>query len=686
MKPKTKFRACYERLFAGEHPWEAKNGHSSDLTSRVGSAKALGKTNSAPRSEFYLDLLCLPVEKEVILELSAPLSPAYILSERMEFARENITGLWKEAIRVLTEDVDDQLRRKHAVETLLALAAAFLTKPYANYTLDVINLLAGRMSDADDVFSALVNALDLVMRTTPDLQRDTVRLALVCVAYMGNTALATYFLQRDLFTSAMQVVHTNTSVDVISDTALFISLLATAGQTHGVSSATGLTLDPISSAVVSNSAFQPYHRKLRDYADSVDMGRIAHALSVRFARTLQTYHNSSDASTSTSWSLGLWGPEKPPETTSLATLPPPQALFLLCVWLLVHTSETFAMSMLAPSSGEPLVVTFFSLASYILTHASNNARASTYAHTVLQIIVAFLGPTTGAESERICERLLRDEVQRNEDAIERGKADPGVLVDRVDLCRQKANPLPQHPQDGTKRPRRIIVLILDNAAIFLKYNRRKHLDAPSFVLALTAVNRTAVICAQQNILLEYDWMELWRAMLGTVEFLAQRHDELPTIDVNLVASSLLEIFAVLLVYSDKFLQTPAETHLLIYELARNASVLRRVSELLPARDQKAGSKTPFRKVDAQVHWALLDSILSAVDTKISQWRESGNTVSNFFTWKSKNTLNEQTILRIIQQLDLAVLLNHESPNCASILRATRNSTGEHRRTRSAVVT
>lgn len=675
MPPKTKFRACYERLLVGEHPWIPTDANGT--RSPTGSTKALGKANAAPRTEFFLDLLSLPVEQPAVLDLFAPLAPADLLDEHKTLTRENVTALWKEALRMFGEQHVDALRRRHAVDTLLALACALLPKPYTNYTLDVITLLAGRMSDADEMFFSLVEALDDAMRKPSDVQHRAVQLALVCIAYMGNTSLATYFLHRDLFTSAMLVVHTSTSVDILSESALFISLLSTAGQAHGIANAAGLTVDPVSSAVVSNSGFQPYHRKLRDYADSVDMARIAHALSVQFSRTLQAYHTAPEFAHTTSWSFGLWPSQKPVDTPPTA-LPPPRALFLLCVWLLVHTSDTFALGMLAPPSGEPLVVTFFSLASYILTHAASSARASTYAHTILQIIVAFLGPTDGTEHSAVRDRLLCDEVARNEDALERGKADPGVLVDRVDLCRQKTNPLPHPPQDGTKRRRRLVVLVLDNATIFFKYNRSKRLDAPAFVTALVAVQRTAVLCAQQNVLLEYDWLELWRAMMGVATFIAQRHEELQQSDVHALASSLIETLAVLLVYSDRFLQTPAETHLLVYELAHNADALHRVATLLPSsKTSPRGSSHLTTRVEA--HWALLRELLAQIEAKIVEWREKPSATSYFFSRSTNRSPSTQTIMRIIQQLDLAALLSQDAPACATILRLKRATPRETRR-------
>ncbi|WFD30355.1 hypothetical protein MSPP1_001373 [Malassezia sp. CBS 17886] len=713
MPTKTKFRACYESLLRGEHPWMAHPGGAAALLPAPGahaSSKAREKANAAPRTQFYMDLLCLPVEKEVVLDLLAPVSGTDLTSERFAGVRENIHSLWKEALRTWTEEVGDELRQSHAIETLLALAWALLPKHYANYTLDVISIIALRMAEADDVFYALVAAIDHTLRdgdgddapARAEMLENTLALALVCVAYMGRTSLATYFLHRDLFSAAMHVVHTRTSVDTIGDATMLVSLLAMAGQTHGTAHAAGLGLDPVSSAVLSTAAFQPYQQKLREYSDSVDMARIAHALSFQFARIVDAYRAPADTPSGTdgvlSWTLlrpwaffagGAAAESAPDDGDAPSALPPPRAVLLVCVWLFVHTSEAFTIGMIAPPSGEPLIVTFYSLASYLLTHAAGSGRAAAYAHTVLQVMAALLGPPDTAQANAVRARLFCDEVERSDAAKERGVADAGVLVDRVQMCRQKANPLPLPPPDGAKRRRRLVVPMLDNVTIFFKYNRSKRLDAPCFITALVIVQRAMLLCAQQGILLEYDWLDLWRAMLDTAAFLGARHTQLVTRDdPAAVAQCLLETFAVALIYSDKFLQTSAESHLLLYELARNRMVLERLLAVVHTSAEpkprgharRASQAVGPRPGSKNVHWALVQQLLDALDAKINAWREEQQTsASHMFALASGNRPpSAGLVMRMIQSLDLPALLSPVNPVCAAVLRASQTRTSAAR--------
>ncbi|WFD19536.1 hypothetical protein MCAP1_001768 [Malassezia caprae] len=622
-----RFRACYERLLAGEHPWDADEAPST---------RASEKANAAPRARFLRDLLTLDVEHHVVQALFRDLEPTDLLDDRFARRRDNITGLWKEALRCWDEEPHDEARSCHAVETLLALAHALLPKPYTNYTLDVVTLLAGRMAEADDVFYTLVAAIDRTLRDAPLSAwhtrrfRATLRLALVFTACAGTSSLATYLLHRDLFSAAMSIVHGQTAADLLCEASLLTALLATAGHAQA-----SLGVDPVSSAVIGDAGFQPYQRRVRACAASPDMARMAQAWSVQARRIVEVYQAGAlapSAPTRNAWSWS-WLSASPAPAPPTLVLPPPSITLLLALWLWVQVSETMALALLAPPAGEPLAVTFFSMASYLLTHAASSARATTYAHTALQIMLALLGPTDH-EPSRVQTQLLADE---------------SPLLARVQLCRDRADPLPLPPASGAGRPRRLVVLVLDEAALFLKYNRRKRLDAAAFRTALACVQRTLLLCAQQRVRLEYDWLTLWRAVLGTAEFLAARQADVPD-DLPQLAHALLDTLALALVLSDHVLPTPADTHWLIYELARTRAQLECLGAL-------ANSSS----------WALLAEVLQCLDTHLAQGRERTG-FSLFRRSASSAPVSMATVLSAIQALDLGTLLAPDKPSCAAIVR------------------
>ena len=51
--PPTAFRAAYEALLAGEHPWDTGDG--------VRSQRVSEKANAAPRAQYLSDILSMPV-------------------------------------------------------------------------------------------------------------------------------------------------------------------------------------------------------------------------------------------------------------------------------------------------------------------------------------------------------------------------------------------------------------------------------------------------------------------------------------------------------------------------------------------------------------------------------------------------------------------------------------------------
>lgn len=626
--PPTAFRAAYEALLAGEHPWDADDGASSRRVSE--------KANAAPRAQYLTDVLSMPVERATILDLLAGVSPTELLDDRYARRRDNITGLWKEALRVWVEG--DEVLVAHAIDTLEALACALLPKAYTNFTLDVITLLAGRMDEADDVFYALMAAIDRTLRTAPvSQQHSALRLAVVVAAYTSSTSLSTYLLHRDLFTAAMQAVRTAPS-SMRCEAALLTALLAAAGHVHGAASS--LDVD-VPSALLSPAILQPYQRRMRD---TQDPALLVQACSEGLSHMLEAYAPPAH---------GLWH-DWLGHAPSQATLPPPGAWLLLavCVWLL--SSDAFGHALYVTDT--PLVVPLLSLASYLLTHAASHARATTYAHTALQILLGLLGPT---DVSTPAHRLLVDE-----DTL------PTPLVGRIVQCRDKPGALPLAPHTGTKRPRRLVVPILHNVTLFLTYNRSKRLDVPSFRTALVIVQRVALLCAKHRIQLEYDWLEVWRAILATADFVAARQTQLTRECLQALAPCLLETLAIVLVLSDRCLQTPAEIHWLVYELARSRHTL---EKLVPM----AGSAR-------HTHWTLLADMLQCIDKELAQ-RDSARAPSSlmslipfFHRDQTEEPVSMRAILQIIQRLDLETLLAADKPVCVAITRAAYASSASRR--------
>ena len=175
-----------------------------------------------------------------------------------------------------------------------------------------------------------------------------------------------------------------------------------------------------------------------------------------------------------------------------------------------------------------------------------------------------------------------------------------------------------------------------------------------------AIQRIVLLCAQNKLLLEYDWLEAWRAILATADFIAARQTEISD-DTHQLAECLIETMAVVLVYSDKFLQTPAETHWLLYELARSKHT---IEKLIPITSTSSTAR--------QVHGVLLREILDAIDADMAKEHDRARSARSWLFFQ-RNSANEpvsmHTILSIIQHLDLPTLLASDKPACAAVARA-----------------
>ncbi|KAK0556118.1 Salivary acidic proline-rich phosphoprotein 1/2 [Tilletia horrida] len=281
---RSKLVTGYRALLSGEQPWSSS------------SSSASGKRRAAPRDAYLYDLLTVPIPDtahlvqlcQAVLPSTTPRTAFVLIDDDPASAgariRENISGLWAHAMSVwlaLPTTSDDSNTFSHtaaesgvntaslssplrinAGQTLLALSATILAQKFPNYTLDLINVVAGSISEADELFIQLVVGIDDVLTEdfptvengasdydtgldTPNdrpqkamkpaqhlqLQHLTLQLLLLWLSYTSHTSLGTYFLRRDLFLSLTSFLERSPATARFGfDVGLAIGLLAGVGQ------------------------------------------------------------------------------------------------------------------------------------------------------------------------------------------------------------------------------------------------------------------------------------------------------------------------------------------------------------------------------------------------------------------------------------------------------------------------
>lgn len=328
---KSKFSESYTALLQGKQPWLESNGFpvsasSSSFDAQAAArpaasrSKSAGKSNSGPRTRYFADLLCLPVETRFVAQQLEAIPPETLLDDdphaRGAHIADNIGSLWREAIRVWRESEEDEVRRRNAVDTLVALSFPILNKRFANYSFDIITIFAGGMDDADETFTLLVDSIDDTLRggdlarvripssardedderehdlarakarewIDSEVQHRALQLGLLWLSCVAQTSLAAYFLRRDLFVTASTFISTPVGSRFAFEGAVFLGLLATIGQ----GAAGGVSPN------VSTS--NPYARRFRDWVDEDCMAKILVAASTAMDQNIELYRQVVDDS------------------------------------------------------------------------------------------------------------------------------------------------------------------------------------------------------------------------------------------------------------------------------------------------------------------------------------------------------------------------------------------------------
>ncbi|SPO23794.1 uncharacterized protein UTRI_03678_B [Ustilago trichophora] len=718
---KSKFSESYAALLEGKQPWIQDSGFpgssssssfGNDASGRpaVSRSKSTGKSNTGPRSRYFADLLCLPVETRFVTQQLDAIPPETLLDDdphsRGAHITDNVGSLWREAIRVWRESDEDEVRRRNAVDTLVALSYPILNKRFSNYSFDVISIFAGGMDEADDVFTLLVDSIDDTLRggnlarvripssirdedderaqnlaqakarewIDDEVQHRALQLGLLWLSCVAQTSLAAYFLRRDLFVTASTFISTPAGSRYAYEGAVFLGLLATIGQ----GAAGGISLN------VSTS--NPYARRFRDWVDEDCMAKILVAASAALDQNVQLYRQVVDDSPPTltgsiaglasmRWVSSLADLVSSPTSNSAPTtpnrkssgastfvgdfshLPSPSCVILLPLFLLSRSNQAFASLILdvadAPNAEE---------------HQAQSAQEDTrsragesFCH--LASLASYLA-THASVSQRsgsyariallsLLVFLYDPRGSRNMLAETRHSA---RTLEHIRLCRQRE---PALALPRTKRTR-LVTAVLDVATCSLRYNLSKRIDTASYLISLRLIQRVVVLCSDERIQLEYDWQDCWSAILALASFLAARYSEIRSSrDLSeLIKASIATLNSILL-RSDHFLTSTDEINHFIYEIVRCSQTLRKTVLLLDpsTRDADAtigaaSSSIPIPpKLYTQVPgWKNLERVIHAVEGKITEWVEQKPSS------RKNKTPDITTITRLIASIDREQLL------------------------------
>jgi len=130
-------------------------------------------------------------------------------------------------------------------------------------------------------------------------------------------------------------------------------------------------------------------------------------------------------------------------------------------------------------------------------------------------------------------------------------------------------------------PRPLICAVLDCCILWLRHNLHKRLETSLYLTCVRTCHRTIWFLQKEHIRPEYHWLQLWKAIIGLLDFLGGKLDELTS---TVGIEELLEESLVLLDFAstkvEAFLSSPEAIHEFIYELVRSAPALRRLTALL----------------------------------------------------------------------------------------------------------
>ncbi|KAF2212353.1 hypothetical protein CERZMDRAFT_68014 [Cercospora zeae-maydis SCOH1-5] len=486
---------------------------------------------------FWTTLFLLKPDTEKLREILDPIDAEFLLHIQHQPQQLLLEGLAR--VKAAQAPADE-----NALDTLTVFLAIVLSKRFTNPSSDVIDVLAG-IDNVDPVFFDLVGTLDHAIKDgrSTELRQKAIRMAIAVVAGGYQTALVSYFVQKDFFPALMKLLHQLDDPLQAAEPLLLTGLLANYNKFE------------------SNNQ---YRVRFADFVNEETMIRVIQSMAWTTAVLRDRYVAVLD-DTPAGWSLGttlsyvglgsLAGAKpagialtEDQQKEAFAQQPAKEAATMLAVYDFALANKLFCHHFVAlqppdKSQAAPFG-TFLSLVSYIHQHAYRSARASLYAYLTLLILRTLVEDTTIA-------KLLCD------------------TTAPVRMCRQKP---PQLPLVKGDRP--YMVTILDVIVEGINHNLRKKLDTELYRQSFTVLSRAISYLAKARTKLVYHWSELWRSLLSFVRFLTTYAEDLQRLsDMSHLANSLTDLLTMAMSNGEAFLPDAAAYDDLFYKLVESGEAL-----------------------------------------------------------------------------------------------------------------
>ncbi|KNE95286.1 hypothetical protein PSTG_11371 [Puccinia striiformis f. sp. tritici PST-78] len=546
------------------------------------------------RERFYWDLYLLKPDKEHLRERLDKLS----IQELLGTHKQNLNDLIGYAIRSLknaAENVQasidsvegtieseqnevDQIRLSNALETLSAIFKTILAKERGeNFNVDLISLFAGSIDNSDPVFSDFVYSIDKILSDQTQSLRTrhrTLQLALSVVSGVNQGSINAYFLRRDLFNTIASLIANPQTVSLVFDSVLFLDLLANFRRFE---------------------SRNPYLVRMEDYVDEKAMESILNLSILALDDLKEAYQDISDSKNANSSLIGqvmnVIGSPLTKRTNPIPTnnkgeafkiLPGLPISILLPIYDLLNSNTTFLNVLILSQS---FWESFLSFSSFILSNSSSlttstsnsnsnsdsDSRSEIYAKLVLVICIYLL-----EEAHKfIC------------------GISPDSFSVHVDFCRDR-QPTLGPLSDLNRLP---IAGILDNGILYLRHNLTKNFKIQSHLICLKLIHQS-LFCLKSNLvrLDNFDWRELWRALLSLASRIGSRIDQIKNLpNIDRLAQQILDILSFAAIWSDVLFKDDLTISILYFEILRSEETIKNLILVANLSSSKNESGSMGRK-------------------------------------------------------------------------------------------